>query len=84
MITLEDVQTEFLIKEILNRGYIRAFWQRDDVEHAIRYFGKEPTEEAIDAIVGDIEGNFDASCGVNWDVIGVYVYEYYNPREAES
>jgi len=83
MITLKDVETEFLIEELINRGYLRLFWQKDDIEDAIRSFDKEPTPEAVNAIAEDIVENFDASQGVNWDVIGVYVYEYFNPKNDE-
>ena len=81
MITLEDVETDLLLDELKKRGYLHIFWQRDDIKAAIKELGFKSSEEAISAIVGDIEHYFDASIGVNWDTIGVYVYEYFKPRE---
>jgi len=81
MIILKDVETEFLIEELKLRGYIRILWHRDDIEQAILNFGKEPTPEAIDDIVDIIEDTYDTSVGISWDQIGVYVHEYFNPRE---
>ena len=84
MIVLSDVLTDFLIDELKKRGYIHVFWQRDDVEVSIRELGFEPTEEAITAIVEAIEKYHDASSGVNWDIIGVHVQEYYKPRNGNT
>ena len=81
MITLEDVQTDFLIEELRYRGYLRVLWQKEDIEHAINEFGKEPHENDVNAIADIIEKSFDASVGINWEVIGIYVYEYYHPRQ---
>lgn len=81
MIILKDVQTDFLIDELIKRGYIHVFWQRDDVETSIVELGFEPSEEAITAIVKKIEHYHDASSGINWDVIGVHVQEYFDPKK---
>ena len=78
---MQELPTEDLLNELKKRGYIQVFWTKDDVEHAIIEFGQTVTPEAVNVIVGDIEGNFDASVGINWDQIGVYVHEYFNPRE---
>ena len=83
MITLEDVQTDFLVEELRHRGYLRVLWQKDDIEHAITEFGREPHENDINAIAEIIEKSFDASVGINWDVIGQHVYEYFNPQKEE-
>lgn len=84
MITLKDIETDFLIEELKKRGYIHVFWQRDDIDDTIIKLGFKPSEEAISAIVEDIEHYFDASVGVNWDTIGVYVYEYFKPRKQDG
>ena len=84
MIILADILTEFLIDELKKRGYIHVFWQRDDVETSIKELGFEPSEEAITAIVKNIEHYHDASSGINWDVIGVHVQEYYKPRDENT
>ena len=84
MIVLADVLTDFLIDELKKRGYIHVFWQRDDVEVSIEELGFEPSEEAITSIVEAIEKYHDASSGVNWDIIGIHVQEYYKPRDENT
>ena len=84
MITLKEVNTDFLKDELRKRGYLQVYWHEDDVVEAIVQFGKEATSEVVEEIMDIIESSFDASVGINWDVIGVYVYEYYNPRNDEE
>ena len=81
MIVLKDVETDFLLEELKNRGYIQVFWTKDDVKYAISELGHIVTPKAIDAIAKEIENNFNALVGVNWEQIGVYVHEYFNPRK---
>jgi hypothetical protein len=79
MVSLDKFPTENIIQELKNRGYIRIFWHKDDIISACETFDFTYNDKDIDAIVKKIENSFDASQGVNWNVIGWHIYEYFNP-----
>ena len=67
---LKEVETENLIQELCNRGFIRVFWNKEDIEvSAQSRFNITLTEEQVNEVVESIESSFDANVGVNWDVI---------------
>lgn len=67
---LKEVETDELIQELCNRGYIRVFWNKEDIEvSAQSRFDITLTEEQVNEVVESIESSFDANVGVNWDVI---------------
>ena len=67
--SIKDFSTEDLINELANRGYVRVFWNDED----IRMQANEMDVELTDGQVGDVaqllEESFDASVGLNWDEI---------------
>lgn len=67
---LKEIQTDELIQELCNRGFIRVFWNKEDIEvSAQSRFNITLTEEQVNEVVESIENSFDANVGVNWDVI---------------
>lgn len=67
---LKEIQTDELIQELCNRGFIRVFWNKEDIEvSAQSRFNITLTEEQVNEVVESIESSFDANVGVNWDVI---------------
>ncbi len=54
-------------------------WSRKDVEYIAKDWFDEPiklTEDDIDYILTQVELNFDASLGINWETIACYVHEF--------
>jgi hypothetical protein len=66
-------------KEVLkNHGYIACFWTKEDIEYQAKQDSIELTEEDVETIADNIERNFDATIGVNWDVISAHIYMHKN------
>jgi hypothetical protein len=67
---LKEIETEELIQELQNRGYIRVLWNKEDIEMTAQTrFDITLTNEQVNEVVESIESSFDANVGVNWDVI---------------
>lgn len=67
---LKEIDTELLIQELCDRGFIRVFWNKEDiVVTAKERFNITLTDEQVNEVVYSIENSFDANYGVNWDVI---------------
>ena len=67
---LKEIDTELLIQELCNRGFIRVLWNKEDVVvTAGERFNITLTDEQVNEVVESIENSFDANVGVNWDVI---------------
>lgn len=67
---LKEVETDELIQELCNRGFIRVLWNKEDViVTAKERFDITLTDEQVSEVVESIENSFDANVGVNWDVI---------------
>ena len=77
---LKEVDTELLIQELCDRGYIRVFWNKEDIifqdrANHVEIDGVELTDEQVSEVVYNIEQSFDANIGVNWDVISEHISE---------
>lgn len=70
---MKNLTTEQLIKELTLRGYLRTLWHRDDVEGRLNEVHNNYTEQDVVSICESIERRWDASVGVNWDVIDAYI-----------
>jgi len=67
---LKEIDTELLIQELCNRGFIRVLWNKEDVVvTAAERFNITLTDEQVNEVVESIENSFDANYGVNWDII---------------
>lgn len=67
---LKEIETENLIQELCDRGFIRVLWNKEDiVVTAKERFDIALTDEQVNEVVESIENSFDANVGVNWDVI---------------
>ena len=66
---LKEVDTELLIQELCDRGYIRVLWNKEDVINTAEINDIELTDEQVSEVIYNIEQSFDANIGVNWDVI---------------
>ena len=75
---LEKVYTEDLIQELVNRGFIRVLWGREDVISAAERNDITITEDEVLQVIDKIEQTFDANIGVNWDVISYNISEVKN------
>jgi hypothetical protein len=78
---LNDLDTELLINELQNRGYIRVLWRRDDVLHTAEEMGVILHDDEIDSIMYNIENKHDANYGVNWDFIQFIIDDVISNRE---
>ena len=78
---LNDLDTELLINELQNRGYIRVLWHRDDVLHTAEEMGVILHDDEIDSIMYDIENKHDANYGVNWGFIQFIIDDVISNRE---
>lgn len=70
---LKEVDSELLKEELIDRGYIRVFWHKEDVISQAKNLGYELTDEEASDIMYNIEQSFDANIGVNWDVISEHI-----------
>lgn len=67
---LKEIETENLIQELCDRGFIRVLWNKEDiVVTAKERFDITLTDEQVNEVMESIENSFDANVGVNWDVI---------------
>jgi len=72
MSELKEINTEELIKELSNRGYLRVFWMEDDIKHVAKNNFEDPihlTDDQLNDVVTFIENKWDANIGVSWDTI---------------
>ena len=56
-------------------------WSTDDILLKANRLDIELTELEADEILTDLERHHDAEIGINWDVIGSYIYQYQYERE---
>lgn len=75
---LEKVYTEDLIQELLNRGFIRVLWSREDVVTEAERNGIVITKDEVLEVIHKIEQTFNANIGVNWDVISYNISKVKN------
>lgn len=78
---LKNLDSEVLLNELLNRGYINVFWHRIDIEFVAKDMDVVLNEDEISFIKEDIEDNHDANYGLNWDIIVSKVKDVVNNRE---
>jgi hypothetical protein len=77
----KDIESDDLIEELQDRGYIRVLWHRRDIEQTAEGIGVILNEDEISFIVDDIERYNDAEYGVNWQTIKDRIYDVVNNRE---
>ena len=76
--SLQKADTEDLIHELQNRGYIRMLWHKDDIQERYKEnFGKviPLNEDELNEIASYIEHKHDCNNGVNWDFIDFVTQE---------
>ena len=78
---LKNLDTELLIEELQNRGYIRVFWHRDDIINVAETQEITLNEDEIGSIMTEIEERHDANYGVNWEFITICIYDVVSNRE---
>lgn len=78
---LKNLDSEVLIQELLDRGYIRVLWHRDDIINVADGLGVFLNDDDISFIMEDIEQNHDANYGLNWEMIKVRVLDVDNNKE---
>lgn len=66
---LKEIDTELLKEELISRGFLRVFWNREDIVMRAEALEYNLTDEEIEEVAYNIEQSFDANVGVNWDVI---------------
>lgn len=66
---ITKINTEDLIAELENRGYIRVLWHKDDIKDEAERMEVTLTEEQIEDVKDYIKDSFDANNGVDWYTI---------------
>lgn len=66
---LKKVETEDLIQELMNRGYVRVLWHKDDVLTQAEQMGITLTDTQVEFVMDNLCHYHDANIGVNWEVI---------------
>jgi hypothetical protein len=66
-ITLEQA-----INVMINNGYIRHFWCKEDIIQQAEVMGIELTEDEINDVMSKLEDT-DADIGINWDTISAAI-----------
>jgi len=66
---LKNINSEALIEELMDRGYIRVLWHRMDVEQEAEQMNVVLNDGEVSSIIEDIEKYHDACWGLNWGVI---------------
>lgn len=77
---LKDLDTELLINELQNRGYLRVLWHREDIVHMAEEMEVTLDDDEIDSVMDDIENKHDANYGVNWDYIKIMINDAIDNR----
>lgn len=62
-----------LFDELERRGFIRVFWNKEDVMLMADHMDVKLTEEQVDEIIQNIANDFDGNIGVNWNVIQYHI-----------
>jgi len=75
MENLKKINSEELIKELKERGYVRHLWHRDDIIYQAECDEVELTDEEIDEVAELLERKTDANIGINWEVISMWISE---------
>jgi hypothetical protein len=78
---LEKIDSERLIQELQNRGYIRVLWHRDDVVSTAEEMNITLNDDEISFVMDEIEADHDANYGVNWDFIQIKINDVISNRE---
>ena len=80
--TLEESEQRAIANEILSQlGIIAHGWGIVDVIYQGRECGYDLTKEQAREILEDIDKNHDASIGINWEVIDIYVEQFVDDSE---
>jgi hypothetical protein len=58
-----------LIDELVRRGYIRVLWHQADIRKQAEDMDVKLSDETVSNIAEALVDTFDATVGVNWDVI---------------
>jgi len=78
--TITKASIAKMVKETVEEYFERIFesgvWTLDDIIDQAKDMGYECDEETAKDIMGSIDHNFDASIGISWDTINVYLDDY--------
>ncbi len=64
------------VETINGRTVLRDDWHIEDVMDAAEQMGIEITEADAEWVLVELAANFDASIGINWDVIEMALQNY--------
>jgi hypothetical protein len=78
---LKNIDSELLIQELQNRGYIRVLWHRDDVVSTAEEMDVTLNDDEICFVMDEIEADHDANYGVNWDFIQIKINDTIDNRK---
>jgi len=67
-----EITNEVAIQHLANNGYVRYFWQYDDIRYQAEVMGIELTEDEINDVMSKLEDT-DADIGINWDSISIAI-----------
>jgi len=66
------ITNEVAIQHLVNNGYVRYFWQYDDIRCQAEVMDIELTEDEINDVMSKLEDT-DADIGINWDSISAAI-----------
>lgn len=78
---LSKISTSDLLAELKRRNFIVGSpFTSLDVDDLAHDLGYHPTEDDINSIIKSINRTFDATLGINWDVIEYHITEYFSAK----
>ena len=75
----QAIPTESDIRRLTDPDWICDWWHIDDVQS----LNQDLTDDECREVLKKIEHNFDATVGINWEVISYYI-EYYTDKTVEG
>ena len=76
---LSKISNSDLLAELQRRSYIIGSpFTSLDVDNLASNMGYSPTHDDIEEIIESINRAFDASVGINWEVIEYHINEHFN------
>lgn len=78
---LSKISNSDLLAELRRRNYILGSpFTSLDVDNLSSNMGYFPTHDDIEEIIESINRTFDASVGINWEVIEYHITEYFSAK----
>ena len=71
---VKESKTREAVKEAYKgAGYFSLHWHADDIYYKAAEMGVTLTQQEVDGIADEIEGESDCEQGINWDTIAYHI-----------